>query len=108
MLNQHFPPPSHESPAPDNTQHSPVAAESPSPDTAARAVELAQCTDHAAAAAAAAEAEAPENPDGAGENQNAPGGATATGDTKDTLYFVQEPSVQCVHLCECFVYCSVS
>jgi len=57
---------SHESPAPNNTQHSHVAAESSCPDCAARAVELAQCTD--CTATAAAEAEAPENPDGEGAN----------------------------------------
>lgn len=57
---------SHESPAPNNTQHSHVAAESSSPDSTARAVELAQYTDHTTTAAA--EVEAPENPDGEGAN----------------------------------------
>lgn len=56
----------HESPAPNNTQHSHVAAESSSPDSPARAFEHAYCTDHTATAAA--EVEAPENPDGKGAN----------------------------------------
>lgn len=39
------------------------------------------------AAAAAAEAAAPEDPDGEGADQDAAGGATATGDTSDAALF---------------------